>query len=105
VARRCDDIVDKKRVKSCVLKQLFLEGVDQPKISSKNPGNAFSDALLMSRFQNFAANAAKKRPRCARFFETALHAVLINSNEFEAKDSEKLFSSLHLYAFSTACRG
>jgi len=44
VARRCDYTVDKKRVNSCVLKHLFLEGVEQP----------------MSCFQNFAADAAKK---------------------------------------------
>ena len=77
VARRYDYTVDKKRVNSCVLKHLFLEGVEQPKISPKKPGNALSDALLMSRFQNFA-DAAKKKPRSARFFETALRAVLIN---------------------------
>jgi len=58
VARRCDDTVDQKQVNSCVLKHLLLEGVEQPKISSKKPGNALSDALLMSRFQNFAADAA-----------------------------------------------
>jgi len=28
---------------------------------AQNPGNALSDALLMSRFQNFAADAAKKK--------------------------------------------
>ena len=67
VARRCDYAVDKKRVNSCVLKHCFLEGVDQPKISPKKPRNALSDALLMSRFQNFAANAAKKRLRFAWF--------------------------------------
>jgi len=33
VARRCDDTVDKKRLNSCVLKQLCSEGVEQPKIS------------------------------------------------------------------------
>jgi len=60
VARRCDDTVDKKRVNSSVLKHLFLERVEQPKILPKNPDNAFSDALLMSCFQNFAADAAKK---------------------------------------------
>jgi len=43
VARRCDNTVDKRLVKSCVLKPLFLKGVEQPKISSKNPGNALSD--------------------------------------------------------------
>jgi len=75
VARHCDYIVGKKRVNSCVLKHLFLEGVEQPKILPKPPGNALSDALLMSRFQNFAANAAKKnrsmrgflKPPFARF--------------------------------------
>jgi len=90
VARRCDDTVDKKRVNSCVWKLLFLEGDEQPKISPKKPGNALSDALLMSRFQNFAADAARK--------ETALRwnrgYQLFNSNEFGAKDSEKLFPSL-----------
>ena len=55
-----------------------MEGVEQPKISPKKPRNALSDALLMSRFQNFAADAAKKKPRSARFFETALRAVSIN---------------------------
>jgi len=78
VARRCDDTVDKKRVNCSVLKHLFLERVEQPKISPKNPRNAVSDALLMSCFQNFAADAAKKKPRSAQFFKTALCAVLIN---------------------------
>jgi len=68
VALRCNDTVDKKQVNSCVLKHLFLEGFEQPKISPKNPGYAFSDALLMSRFQNFAANAAKKN-RASRGFD------------------------------------
>jgi len=55
------DTVDKKRVNSCVLKHLFLERVEQPKILPLNPRNALSDALLMSCFQNFAADAAKKK--------------------------------------------
>jgi len=76
VARRCDDTVDKKRVNSCVLKHLFLEGVELSKISPKTPGNALSDALLMARFQNFAADATKQN--CAPR-ETVLRAVLINS--------------------------
>ena len=66
MARRCDNTVDKKQVNSCVLKHLFLEGVEQPKIWPKKPENALSDALLMSRFQNFAADAAKKL-RSTRF--------------------------------------
>ena len=72
VARRCDYTVDKKRKNSCVLKHLFLVGVEQPKILPKNPRNALSDALLMSFFQNFAADAAKTK--------TALRAVLINES-------------------------
>ena len=60
VVRRCDNTVAKKRVNSYVLKHVFLERVEKPKISPKTPGNASSDALLMSCFQNFAADAAKK---------------------------------------------
>jgi len=63
VARRCDDTVDKKRVHSCVLKHLFLDGVEQPKISPKKPGNSLSDALLMSCFQDFAATTVKYAKR------------------------------------------
>jgi len=69
--------VHKKRVNSCVLKHHFLEGVEQQKLTPKKPGNALSDALLMSRFQNFGAEAAKKKPRSVRFLKTALRAVLI----------------------------
>ena len=69
VARRCDDTVDKKRVNSTVLKHLFLERVEQPKISTKKPGNALSDALLISCFHNFAADAAQKQLRSARFLK------------------------------------
>jgi len=47
VARRCDYTVDKKRVNSCVLKNMFLEVVEQPKISPQKSGNALSNALLM----------------------------------------------------------
>ena len=78
MARRCDYTVDKKRVNSCVLKHLFLEGVEQPKISPKKPGNALSDALLMSRFEKFAANAAAKKKRLTPPNKTAQSAVLIN---------------------------
>jgi len=45
---------------SRVLKNLFLEGIKQPKRSPHNPENAFSDTL-MSLFQNFAAGAAKNK--------------------------------------------
>ena len=46
----------------------LLEGVEQPKKPPKPPGNALSNTLLMSRFQNFAG----EKLRSARFFETAL---------------------------------
>jgi len=54
-----------------------LEGLQQPKRSLKTPGNALSDVLLMSRFQNFAADTAKKKPSPDGIFETTLRAVLI----------------------------
>jgi len=62
VTRRCDDTVDKKRVNSGWLKRLFLEGGGQPKNSPKTPANALSHALLMSRAQNFVADAAHRAP-------------------------------------------
>jgi len=37
VAWRCDDTVDKKRVNSCVLKHLFLEGLGNQKYRQKKP--------------------------------------------------------------------
>ena len=80
VARRCDNTVDKKRVNSSVPKHLILERVEQPKISPKNPGNAFSDVLLMSCFQNFAADAAKTKMRFAQFVFLSIHSLIrINS--------------------------
>jgi len=61
VTRHCDDTVDKKRVNSCVLKYLILEGDQQQEKSPKKLRNALSDALLMSHFQIFAADAAQKK--------------------------------------------
>jgi len=51
VTRRCDDTVDKKRVNSCVLKYIFLEGVEQQQKSQKKPRKALSDALLKCTLQ------------------------------------------------------
>jgi len=78
VARRCDDTIDKKRVNSCVLKHLFLEGVEQPKYRQKNPG-----MLSPTRYECHVFKISRLTP-----------PKRINSNEFGAKDSEKLFSSL-----------
>jgi len=74
----------------------LCEGVEQPKRSpKKNPGNAFSDALLMSRFKiRRLAGAAKKKPRKFFFPSRGLIHWLLNS--FEFKDSEELLSSLLL---------
>jgi len=84
VARRCDDTVDKKRVNSCVLKHLFGEGWSwATKNIAQKPKNAFSDALLMSRFQNFAADAANKKTALRTvFWNYALRGLnkFINSN-------------------------
>jgi len=48
-------------VNSCVLKYLILEGDQQQEKSPKKLRNALSDALLMSHFQIFAADAAQKK--------------------------------------------
>jgi len=55
-------------VNSCVLKHLFLEGVEQPKISPKKTGNALSDALPMSRFPKFRGYRRKQINRAPRGF-------------------------------------
>jgi len=41
VARHCDETVGTKRVHSCVLKHLFLERAEQPKMSPKTPEMLF----------------------------------------------------------------
>ena len=54
------------------------EGVEQPKKWPKNPGNAHSDALQMSRFQKFKFNLqlTPKKNRASRdFWNRALHSV------------------------------
>ena len=67
--------VDKEWVNCGVLHRLFFEGVQQPKKSPKKIGNAVSDALLMSRVENFAAGIAQKKQFFAQFFEAVLCAV------------------------------
>ena len=47
MARRCDNTVKKKQVNSCVLKHLFMEGLQLLKTLPTSPENTFSDALLM----------------------------------------------------------
>jgi len=66
----------------CTKTPLF-EGVEQPKKWPKKPGNALSDALRMSCFQNVAADAEKIKPRSTEFFETALRAELKIMNQYE----------------------
>ena len=81
-ARCCKNTVDKKRVNSCVLKHLFLEGVKQPKRSLKPPGNAFSNTLITSRFQDFAAAAGFVKPCFVRFWLVKLITELIRCQRF-----------------------
>jgi len=45
---------------SCVLKQFFLERVEQPKISPKNPGNALTNFM----FSKICGDAATKKRGC-----------------------------------------
>jgi len=71
VARRCDNTVDKKRVNSSVLKHLFLERVEQPKMLPKNPSNTLSDALLVK-------FCGRRRTKKVQFFKIALRAITIN---------------------------
>jgi len=52
----------------CTLKHLVLVRINGPKKSPKIPGNTFSDALLKSRLQNFAADAARKKRASRGFF-------------------------------------
>jgi len=81
VVRRCDHTVDKKPVNYCVLKHLFLE-VEQPKILPKNPGNAFSDALLIS-YQYL-----KVRPNFIKLDESIYgETVVIPTNDREIPGS------------------
>jgi len=60
-------LVDKERMNPCVPKHLFFEGVKQQPKKTRLPRNAPPDALLKSRFQNFAADAAANKPRLAHF--------------------------------------
>jgi len=69
VARRCDDTSWQETSEFlCIKTPPFLEGVQQQKKSPKNPGNAFSGALLMSSFQNFDAGAATNKNHPERGF-------------------------------------
>jgi len=61
--RRFNDTVDKKRVNSCVLEYL-CGGSWAPKKSPKYPGNALSNALLMSRFR-ISRLTPQKTKNCA----------------------------------------
>ena len=74
MARRCDNIIDMKRVNSCVLKHLFLEGFEQPKYRQETPEIFFS-TLLMSHFQKFADDAANKIALRAVFNNQASHGL------------------------------
>jgi len=50
------------------LKIPLLKGAEQPKNSPKKSGNALSNALLVSKFQKFAAGAGKTIKGASRSF-------------------------------------
>jgi len=82
VARRCDYTVDKKRVNSCVLKHLFLEGVEQPKISPKTPEMHFPTRYLCHVLTISRLTPKKNSALCAVFWNRASRGFnsFINSN-------------------------
>jgi len=65
--------VDRKRVNTCIPKNLFWEGVEQQKIAKKK---LKCSALLMSRFQNL--RLAEFCGWHCNFFETLHCAVVLN---------------------------
>ena len=78
VARRYDDSSWQGASQFLCSKKTFLWASSATKKSPKNPRNSLSDAELMSRFQNFAAGAAKNISYFARFKLTI--NCRINSN-------------------------
>jgi len=76
-----------------------LEGVEKPKKWPKKSANALSDALLMSRFPNFAADAAKKTALRAVFLDPPLGIGRTPMYAFLSKGS--LPRKLRGYPFST----
>ena len=67
------------RVNSCVLKHLFLQGVQKPKKSPTRPGNVSLRRATSHVFKIPRHVPQIKKPRSVRFFEFALCAVLMNS--------------------------
>jgi len=88
--------VDKKRVNYFVLKHLFWRS-SATKNSPRKHDNALSDALLMSRFQNFPAgtfDGAVQNNARRGFLKPCFAQFQFFIHSFGAKDSEKLFASL-----------
>jgi len=96
VAWRCDDTVDRKRMNSCQLKHLFGRELSNPKNRTKKL-EILSRRAANVTFSWFGGwrrpkkNCAVLRNRASRCFTWS-----ISSNEFGAKDSEKLLSLLVL---------
>ena len=79
VMQSCDDTSWQEASEFlCIKTTLVLREFGNKKKSPQNPGNTFSDALLVSRYQDFVTGAAKTKTTICAFFDTALRAVLIN---------------------------
>jgi len=83
MARRYDNAVDKKRMNSCVLKHLFWRELSNRKHCQKNPEMLSETRYECHVFKILRLTPQKTELRSAQCFETALRAVLINSNQFE----------------------
>ena len=93
VAWRCDDTVDRKRMNSCQLKHLFGRELSNPKNRTKKL------EILSRRAANvtFSWFGGWRRPKkTARFFETALRAVLLDPL-VQMNSGPKILRSCFLY--------
>ena len=64
VARRCDYTIDKMRENSCVLKHLFLKGVEQLKMSKPQKGTLRRAInVTFSKFRGWRRENKNRAPR------------------------------------------
>jgi len=78
VSRRCEDTVDRKRVNSCILNHLSLDGDEQPKNRQKPPEMPYPPRCKCV-FQIFAADAATNKTVRRTVLNTAFCAVSIHT--------------------------
>jgi len=71
--------VDKKRVNSCVYKHLFFWGISATKKIATKTLKCYRPCATHVTLSKFVGWCSKKNPGSARFFETRLRVVWINS--------------------------